>query len=208
MASFRLVTPYGLCIEWAKIFNGCYHISGPRPIKLVCDVGANIGAFSLYAQVTWPDCKVIAYEPVRHLAEMFIRNVPRGAELHNVAVTDSHGHAPLVRVQDGDSVWHNTTHSVTAGVGDVVSSVPTIPGRDLPDCDLLKVDTEGSEVAILSSFLPAKAESGSLPAYVVLEYHSASDLGTLIQLLQDHEYCIAAVDGLTRDVGLLKAYLP
>lgn len=207
MSSFRLVTPYALCIEWAKIFNGCYHISGTSPIRKVVDVGANLGAFSLYAQATWPGCDVFAYEPVKALCDRYLRNVPTGAKLHCVAVSDTAGRKALVPVRDGDNVWHNTNRTI-AELDDVHPSVPTIPGRDLPDCDLLKVDTEGSEVAILSSFLPAKNEAGSLPAYVVLEYHSAGDLGTLIALLQDYGYCIAAVDGLTRDVGLLKAYLP
>ena len=59
-------------------------------------------------------------------------------------------------------------------VGGVV--VPTWHPRDLPNCDVLKLDTEGSELDIILHY------AGS-PTMIALEYHRAFDRRQIESLL-------------------------
>ena len=62
----------------------------------------------------------------------------------------------------------------------------------LPDTDLLKVDTEGNEVAIVSNYLAMRAKK---PLAIVCEYHSQECLRELIATTQRHGYRVLSVQG-------------
>ena len=44
-------------------------------VKTVVDIGALIGAFSMWAHEQWPNAKIYAYEPDPESFKMFVKNI-------------------------------------------------------------------------------------------------------------------------------------
>lgn len=142
----------------------------PRAGWRVVDVGANIGVFSLLAAAR--GACVWAFEPNRHCLRQLERSARRNGLAHLVqarpwALGASAGVGRLVAEH---GLAHRARLVASAGAA---ASVPVValdaalaPLRDAP-IDLLKIDVEGSETAVLAG------AGATLPRVerVVLEYH-------------------------------------
>lgn len=120
--------------------------------KIVVDIGANIGAFSLYIKSICEDAIVHAFEPEREnslLLEMNL-NDQHDCYIHGVGVSDYNGKA-LLTPKDGDS------HLVEEDFDGETQEIPLISLKEVleiaqsPDgfVDVLKIDVEGSEYDII-----------------------------------------------------------
>lgn len=129
----------------------------------ILDLGANVGLFGVFANGRWPGCDVTAVEPdpenlavLRRCVELSGRGaawrvVAAAAAAHDGEVPFEGGGASLSRIAPGAS-----------------GSVPAIDALALlGEIDLLKMDIEGGEWAILDDprFVAAP------PPITVLEYH-------------------------------------
>lgn len=127
------------------------------------DLGANIGLFGVYAAGRWPQAAVIALEPdpanlavLRRCVELGRRGdawqvVAAAAAAHTGTVAFEGGGASLSRIDPG-----------------AAGNVPAVDVLALlADVDLLKMDIEGGEWAILDDprFVAAA------PLVTVMEYH-------------------------------------
>ena len=113
-------------------------------IERVLDIGAGWGAFVAWARKRFPEMKKIdCYEP-HALGAAFVRaNGPR-ARVHGAAVTSK----PSARIHVGEDWGASSTH-FNDGRG---TDVRVVHPKDLPPCDMLKVDAEGVEAEILNSY--------------------------------------------------------
>jgi FkbM family methyltransferase len=70
---------------------------GVRDPKLVVDVGANIGAYSIGYSLAWPDCKILAVEPVAQNLKFLEYNTQYfpNIEIVPVAASDKSGFATM-----------------------------------------------------------------------------------------------------------------
>jgi FkbM family methyltransferase len=137
---------------------------GPRGRELaVVDLGANIGLFGLWVLGERPAARILAFEPDPANAAVLRAVVDRNGftgrwEVEEAAAGASDGVVPfepglfsLSRVAEGG-----------AGRVPMVDVLPRLPGTDL-----VKMDIEGGEWAILSDpRFPSAA-----PSAMVLEYH-------------------------------------
>ena len=156
-----------------QIASGDYRWPGltPEPGWHVVDVGANIGAFSLWAERL--GAEVVAYEPEPKTYESLVANVAgrrvstRQAALVGEAV-------PAVRLYL--SGVRSTRHTLLAKeiesgapLRDFVD-VPTVTVADVvgDGCDLLKLDCEGAEFEAL---LRSDDETLRRARRLVVEYH-------------------------------------
>ena len=156
-----------------EVFNRhCYQPSADVEQLLplaptILDLGGNIGLFGLFAASRWPEAQIVAFEPD-----------PDNAALHKMTIdaNDLTGRWQLVQAAASN---HDGEVSFVAGlnavshVADPTSTEPTIkvPVLDvlprIAQADLLKMDIEGGEWAILGD--PRFRETP--PRVVVLEYH-------------------------------------
>jgi FkbM family methyltransferase len=135
-----------------------------------CDVGANIGVFTLFAsRLVGSSGRVIAFEPIPENACVLRENIARngcrnvlvlqkaaaektgGAEIHLSALCGCHS---LISRPDGS----------TGGT----LSVETIRLDEVPELtsvDLLKIDAEGAELSVLRSLGIRR------PRHLILEYN-------------------------------------
>jgi FkbM family methyltransferase len=142
----------------------------PAPPRLVVDLGSNIGISALYFLTRSQTAYCELYEPDPRNVSRLLINLEQfdgRFELHEHAVADRQGVLPFVREPTGR--YGSLDASVSGPAGDPTVSPPaspTVPGHDVinvdvehintvldraitrhGEIDLLKVDTEGSELA-------------------------------------------------------------
>jgi FkbM family methyltransferase len=142
-----------------------------RPGDLVADCGANIGWYSVVAGSL--RARVIACEPMPVNAELLRRNVAHNGlgewvEVHEIALGSVPGRATLElsAANQGDHRMAAQPTGRKATVDVAVRTLDDVVGGRRPD--LLKLDTQGSEVAILSGGRSAWAPGAGLPDPVIV----------------------------------------
>ncbi len=156
-----------------EVFNRhCYQPSADVEQLLVqaptiLDLGGNIGLFGLFAAARWPEAQIIAFEPD-----------PDNAALHEmtIAANDLANRWQLVQAAASNTDGRVSFVAGLNAVSHVADSTSTEPTIEVPmldvlpriaEVDLLKMDIEGGEWAILGD--PRFREAP--PRVVVLEYH-------------------------------------
>ena len=125
------------------------------PIK-VLDIGANQGNFAKYVLSLHPDAAIWCFEPHPDTFAKACANLGDKATVIQAAVT--HPERGMVRLYEGvngseecslrdDVRWPHVSQRL-----DKFVEVPSYDAGRLPPCDLLKCDTEGSEVEILEGY--------------------------------------------------------
>jgi|ERR1035438_3867672 FkbM family methyltransferase len=155
-----------------------------RRAKVVIDVGANVGFFALYAASINSGAEIHAFEPfpdnLAQAEKNFLIGLARRVRVHPCAVSDKTGVAVLYFTPGDDSGCSlnqpkSQSCPVTAvGINDLFKTC------GVTNCDLLKMDCEGSELAILSAAAPdvlAKIEA------IIMEYHNPAEVDTLTAIL-------------------------
>lgn len=176
-----LACPASMMGHIAKIFSGEYDVPVTPPNPVILDLGANIGGFAVWAQTRWPNCKLHCYEPEPGNFEMLKKNVS-GAELYQVAVADFDGSGVLY---EGASNCGEFSLSCSIGTPQTgkIETVPVTSAIHLPEATILKLDTEGAELAILRSYLYLS----SLKA-VMLEWHTPELRYRIGELMYDNGF--------------------
>lgn len=215
-----MIIPPNMITHIGKIWGGEYRIpleleSTPEKPVTVLDIGANIGGFAMWV-LHHSNYRVICYEPNKKNFELLERNVdirtydPRDiskvaifddsrkendmrlCELHNVAVSDEEGEA---RLYHGLHNWGE--HSLYKGEeqGDTYDTVKTIHAKDLPKAQIIKIDTEGSEVKIIKNI---KYQ----PIVYAIEYHSEENRNVIYEYLKN-QYRLCYSDSDRPNYGIL-----
>jgi FkbM family methyltransferase len=147
-----------------------------KPGWRVIDIGAGLGDYALYAAVTQPQAQVYAFEPFPESFALMQENLGRN-EITNVRAFNN-----AIAAESGELIL-DLTHgeplqfqSHARKISRIKESLPVqaisladaLAMLELETCDLLKMDCEGAEYAILFSTPPsvlARIER------IVLEYH-------------------------------------
>lgn len=152
---------YGLPENHCRdVLEGSYDVPyNPTGPITVLDLGANVGAFTRWALQRWPQSTVYAFEPepknfrdlMDTVAQMVLVNKTVASErvsLHNVAVA---GHACRATLQAGEFNCGEWSLMMPEVEGRERVEVDVIAATDLPRADVLKLDVEGCEGAILAA---------------------------------------------------------
>jgi FkbM family methyltransferase len=127
----------------------------------VADLGANIGLFSAWVLARRPDARIVAFEPDPANAEVLTACMTANGERAEIVRAAAAPEAGELRFHAGDLA---ASRVVEEG-GIAIEAVDVFPY--LQHADLVKVDIEGGEWALLAdprfADLPARA--------LVLEYH-------------------------------------
>lgn len=162
----------------------------------IVDCGSNVGLSLLWFKRQYPESRILAFEPDLAAFAMLQRNAAQfgwqDVELHNQAVLDKAGTVDFyVDPQQPASVLS----SVHPGCGlRTVRPVEAVPLSSFitEQVDLLKLDIEGAEHAVLEEL----AQAGKLPLVreIILEYHHHLQGGEedrfshMLRLLEDHGF--------------------
>jgi FkbM family methyltransferase len=152
----RSVLPFG--IDYQNDIRRLANISGVS-IEVFFDVGANIGQTSLEARKNFPDATIYAFEPHETTFAALSANVigPRAHAL-NLALSDRIGEAEFFDYGAlatsnslvGDAQYAmRTKHEVTVRKVECDTLDNFCEGLGIEHIDVLKVDTEGHDLAVL-----------------------------------------------------------
>jgi len=201
---FRECSAFSSIEVYQEIFKGDDHFivsefSG-KDAKLVVDVGANEGFYTLKVKENNPDCGIIAIEPNPYVFEILKRNVEsnrlRNVTLINKAVGSSNGVMSLEIIREigaigardirlVDRPWMKDEFVEKISV-DSIAPDTLCREYSISSIDILKIDVEGMEAEILSS-------SDALLKNVrriVLERHSRELRDAVVALLQDNGFAL------------------
>jgi FkbM family methyltransferase len=126
-----------------------------KSLQTIIDVGANVGAATLWFALRAPQATILAVEPSSTAAPLLTRNVHANqldarVRVAEVALTDRTGRVELR--QDGSSVFGAIGKSCNGG-----EMVPAVSLKDLLEqhklshVDFMKLDCEGAEFDIIHS---------------------------------------------------------
>lgn len=138
---------------------------------VIMDIGANMGVYSLVAAATNPRARIFAFEPV----PLVFRRLTRNIELNHgervvcvrAAVGDRDGRTPIYqrpnRVESDASTdpRHRMTWTEGPWCCDLVPSIPIdtfVIEAGVPTVDLVKIDVEKAEVAVLTGMAPYRGQ--------------------------------------------------
>jgi FkbM family methyltransferase len=188
-----MIIPDDMITHIAKIFNGEYNIGYNHTHPVILDIGANIGGFARWANYRWTNSKIHCYEPVKNTFDMLSVNT---SDIENVIINN----VAIGSKKEKKKIYYGKNNIGEASLiqgeeqreeGEIIN---VFPGSKLPKADIVKIDTEGYEVEILSAIT-------FQPDIYLIEYHSAnnrrfidshlSDYALLSLQMRDHNYGIA-----------------
>ncbi len=153
-------------------FDNVYEVEKMNNPKVILDIGANIGAFTIVAARLFPDAKVIAVEPEPSNSKLLRKNIAlnklTNVEVIECAVSNKVGEAELFIDTKRDSA-HSFFKEIGAGGRNAKSIVvPTVPLSHFGKVDAMKIDCEGAEFLILNNNIPDCQ-------YVAIEFDDKKD---------------------------------
>ena len=162
-----------------KVLGGEYDVPYQHKAPVILDIGANVGSFAAWALKRWPGAQVHCYEPLPDNFALLKKNLGslEGASvtLNNFAI----GNPGLRRLYLGRN---NCGEASFYDVGEQSAESVEVETREpnvLPKANIVKIDTEGSEVDILQR-MPSRDFD-----VVMLEYHSEANRRKVEELLPD-----------------------
>lgn len=178
-----------VCFQVANdIFAGTTYPNVPfvTEVKTILDIGANVGAASVYLSMSYPGAQVYAFEPGSDALSLLRKNVeplgnvtvfPFGLYSEDRTLSLFHGKNDSVE----SSVCASTRTEHESEQIRLVDASRFLFEHGLERVDVVKIDTEGCEVPILQSL------SKYLPDVKVLyvEYHSERDRRAIDRMLAE-----------------------
>ncbi len=175
-----------------KVLGGEYEIPYRHRAPVVLDIGANVGSFAAWALKRWPGAYVHCYEPLPDNFALLKKNLGqfegKSVSLHNFAVGDpSLTRLYLGRNNCGEASFYDIGEQSAATI-EVETRAPDV----LPKAQIVKIDTQGSEVDILAGMTSLDFDA------IVLEYHSEANRRRIEELLGDFFLVGGEIRGLHR----------
>jgi FkbM family methyltransferase len=161
----------------------------------VIDVGANIGAFALFAATRAPDVKVYSFEPFASNVAWLRKNV-EDSGLSNVqvfqqAVAGSSGQRPFF-IEPGNCMFNSLFCTLAIDgstrhheIVECTTLDEIFTAHRINCCQVLKLDCEGAELEILENSSP---ETLKRVRKIVGEYHGNYKLDAMRQFLESNSF--------------------
>lgn len=181
----------------------------------IIDGGANIGLAVLYLKKHFPNAKIVAFEPNPDSFECLKKNVAvnklEGVEIYPAALSDKDGTLTFYTSSDmpsadvGASAVKGHVDHYHSTKGEIIEV--TVPSKSLSPfmdrrVDLLKLDIEGSEGAVMKE-IAAKFDTVE---NLIMEYHYQADnagnkLGDILKVIENSNH-VFFVSLIGRSVAL------
>ena len=155
--------------------------------KLILDVGANLGSTSMFFAINYPKAKIFSFEPT----EMNFRWLQKNTEIfQNITrikkgayFKDTKAKIYLDSESGGrNSIYKNWTKSERYETVELINFGKFLRTNNLIEkIDILKIDTEGCEVDILTSI----EQHLKNIQVIYLEYHTSSDEQKILEILSE-----------------------
>ena len=172
------------------------------PLRVV-DIGANVGLFAIYAKLLDLDSCIHCFEPAPDTLALLEHNLRTVTDthLHGVGLSNWNGTAEL-NLHGANAGRHSVVRRDDGYDGSVLVAMKDAASEfdryGLGDVDIVKIDTEGCEVDILTSLGPRLERVD----YLLVEYHSEEDRRSVDALLS--EFRVFGSSALVIECGVVK----
>jgi FkbM family methyltransferase len=183
----KIINPEWTLFSFKEIFeNEVYLLESENHSPLIIDCGSNIGLSIIYFKSLFPDARVLGFEPDPLIFGLLKENITEfdlsDVDLIQKAVwTENSDQVPFIQDKGlGGRLAERSPYQVTV-------AVETVRLKEflVTPIDLLKLDIEGAEFAVLSDVQQELKFVKSL----FVEYHSKADepqkLGQLLEILRN-----------------------
>jgi FkbM family methyltransferase len=174
--------------QFKEIFvDEAYRFTASSPTPVIYDCGANVGTSILYFKHTYPAARITAFEADPQIAYILANNlqtnVVQGVEVIDKAVwTDTAGTEISQEGADGASVY---------GIGKKIL-IPSVRLKEYLQretyIDMLKIDIEGAETAVLQDC----QDTLSHVQHLFIEYHAYTgqpqELDVILSILHKNDF--------------------
>ena len=178
-----------------KVFAGEYEVPFNTPNPVIFDIGANIGAFTRWANARWANAEIVCFEPVKSNFEILQKNTSdmTNVQLFNAGIGSSNRKQKIYygRNNIGEASLFKRDQQIEDG-----EEVEICNASDLPACHIMKIDTEGAEIEIIESYKHN-------PAVYLIEYHSEQNRFKIDSLLKEN-YILVGSKSDRPNYGILK----
>lgn len=165
-----------------------------KPGATVLDIGANYGIYALAsAEQVRPDGRVIGFEPNPHIFNLFgasiiLNGVTDVVEARQLAVHDTNGTLRFLIDETGPGGARIVDGAADAGSGAKIIDVPVVRlddhlGADFV-ADVVKIDVEGQEEAVLRGMRGIIARSPEIVILVEMFYPFFADDAAFVRYLR------------------------
>jgi FkbM family methyltransferase len=157
-----------------------------RDVRLIVDIGANIGAASVYLHTQYPEARIVAVEPSPAAFALLAENASPFPQIEprRTALYDKKVRMPL-HSGHTDTTTNSFGASAMAGKSgealELEDAAEFFMREGLEAADIVKIDTEGCEWPILNSLRPFLNRF----RVIYLEYHSETDRRRIDALLDE-----------------------
>lgn len=133
-----------------------------RNARVVLDIGANVGYYSILAALANPDAEVVAFEPVPQLYDRLARNIELNQLTSRItalklAVGDRSALVPLYVPNNGVLCESSILAEFRPDSTQLQAEATTIDGfledRGINSVDVIKIDVEGAEHLVFQGML-------------------------------------------------------
>jgi FkbM family methyltransferase len=187
-----VIIPNDMIAHVGKIFQGEYAV-GKVDSPYIIDIGANVGGFAVWAHEYFNNAKIDCYEPIKANYDLLRQNI-EGTDIavRNIAIGKD----------DGERMMYYGLHN--CGEASMFQGeeqrqegemVKVMSAKHLPQCDIIKIDTEGAEIEILENLV-------HFPNIFLVEFHSAYNRRKIDELLLDYTLIECTMRGW--NYGILK----
>jgi FkbM family methyltransferase len=165
-----------------------YHFITENEEPYILDCGSNIGSSILYFKKIFPRARIIGFEPFDHAFQVLKRNIDvnhlQDVTVHKLALSDRKGSNRLFYdpSNPGSSV-RGLNPEYAEDAASVAVETTTLSGYIDRTVDFLKMDIEGSEIAVMQELHDAKKLPLIQKAAIEYHHHVAKDVDCLSQLL-------------------------
>jgi len=170
--------PHDMISHIGKIFQGEYNIGYNKQQPIILDIGANVGGFAVWASYRWPNAKIHCYEPIVNNFNLLKLNTEynKNISVYNVAVGKQDGKRSMYYGKNniGEASFIKGEEQQEDG-----EEVLVVAASSVPKANIVKIDTEGAEIEILSA-LKIK------PDVFLIEYHSWENRRMVDKILKEY----------------------
>jgi FkbM family methyltransferase len=140
-----------------EVFSGEYESGHDGSGLTILDIGANIGAFAVWASLRWPGSTIHSYEANPETFPYLKRNTaanPRIQCTHAAVYPGGQATMPFFYRFAGDGEAGLSAYmgeTFRNGADGRIVDVPVVAPATLPKADIVKLDIEGGEAAVLAA---------------------------------------------------------